>query len=92
MSAGARETLAHGKPGHVCRTGAICGGVGRRYRARVRLYGHRRYQLLGKRTRSKRVAMRLLADAMLSTSYKRGDVLIMDEYYDPVPIVEMVRP
>ena len=69
----------------------VCGGVGVRYQARARWYGYRRYRLLGKATKSKRVAMRRLADAMLDTEYKRGDVLLCAEYYDPEPIVEMVR-
>ena len=85
---------AHGDPGHKCQpaTGAICGGVDVRYLARVRLYGHRRYMLLGKPTKSKRASMRRLADAMLNTAYKRGDVLLLADWYDPEPIVEMVRP
>ena len=71
--------------------GAICGGVNVRYQARARWDGFRRYQLIGKPTKSKRVAMRRLAGAMLDTSYKRGDVLMWADYYEPEQVYELVR-
>ncbi len=69
----------------------VCTGTNQRYQPRARWYGYRRYRLLGKPTKSKRVAMRRLADAMLDHAYKRGDVLLLADWYEPEPIVEMVR-
>lgn len=56
--------------------GAICLGVGVRYLARVRPEGYRRYQVLGKPTKSYRVAVRRMAKAFVSGHYKRGDVIM----------------
>ncbi len=70
---------------------AICRGTNVRYRARVRYAGQQKYILLGNRTRSARKALRELADAFDTGLYKRGDVLLEADYYDPVPIYELVR-
>ena len=69
----------------------VCSGVNRQYQARAHYYAARRYELLGSPTRSRRVALRRLADAMDSGRYNRGDVLMTADYYDPVPVFEMVR-
>lgn len=60
------------------------------YIARVRERGRRRYTIIG-RSRSRRQAYRMLADAMQDSRWYRGDVL-GDEgpsYYGPVMLVEM---
>ena len=69
----------------------VCSGVKRQYQARAHCYGQRRYELLGPPTRSRRIALRRLADAMDTGRYNRGDVLFWADYYDPVPVFEMVR-
>ncbi|KKM97453.1 hypothetical protein LCGC14_1167770 [marine sediment metagenome] len=74
-----------------CNTGAICGGVGKRYQARVRLRGYRRYELVGKPTKSYRVAVRRMAAAFVEHRYQRGDVLMWADYYDPVQLCELVN-
>ena len=64
------------------------------YIARVRRSGARRYEIVG-RSRSRRKAYRMLADAMESGRYyKRGDVLADEgpgSYYEPTLLVEMTR-
>ncbi len=71
---------------------ALCGGFDRHYRARVRLFGHQRYELLGKPTKSLRVAMTRVTDAMAAAPhYKRGDVLVCDDWYEPFVLFETVR-
>ena len=59
---------------------------------RVRRPGARRYEVLCE-TRSRKKAYRLLAEAMETGQWKRGDVLATTRepsYYDPIVIVEMV--
>jgi hypothetical protein len=63
------------------------------YIARVKRPGERRYTILGK-SRSKRKAFRMLADAMQDFKWKRGDVLADEgpmSYYEPALLVEMKR-
>ncbi len=72
----------------------VCFPSNLRYAARVRAHGHRRYQMVGRPSASKRKALRDLADAMATGKYKRGDVLASERepsYYDPSVIYEMVR-
>lgn len=71
--------------------GSLCGGTNVRYVVRVRYSGVRRYDAVGKPTRSYRAAFRRLARAFENQNYKRGDVLMTADYYDPVQIVEMTR-
>ena len=68
----------------------VCSGLNQRYVVRAHWPGDRKYQLLGHH-RSRRAALRRLADAMASGSYNRGDVLMSADYYDPVQIYEVVR-
>ena len=71
----------------------ICRGTNRRYQARVRLRGHRKYWLVGQPQRSQRKAARLLMSAFVEGPfYKRGDILLLADYYEPVSIFEVVRP
>ncbi len=83
----------HGKPGHVCTpaTGAICDGVGKRFQARVRHAGYRRWTPIGKPTKSYRVAVRRMAAAFAEGGYKRGDVIMWADYYDPEMLCELVK-
>lgn len=69
----------------------ICRGVNVQYLARVRYFGRRNYILLGDWTRSRRKALRELGKAFGTRHYKRGDVLMIADYYDPVPIYEVVQ-
>lgn len=72
-------------------TGAICGGVGTRYQARVRWLGYQRYRLVGKPTKSYAVAVRRMAAAFTEGDYKRADVIMWAEYYDPEQMCELIR-
>lgn len=67
-------------------------GVNVRYCARVRLAGHRQWTPVTKWIRSRRSAFRAMSDAMEANSMlKRGQVLHIADYYDPLVIVEMKR-
>ena len=72
-------------------TGAICGGVGTEYQARVRLRGYKLWEPVGRPTKSYRVAVRRMAAAFVEHGYQRGDVIMWAEYYDPVQLCELVR-
>lgn len=60
------------------------------YVPRVRRPGYRKYELL-KETKSIKVALRRLADAMATGKYKRGDILGCEEYYEPEQIYEIKK-
>lgn len=63
-----------------------------RFCARVRARGHRKYKLLGKPTLKFETALRRVANAIAKNSWwKRGDVLLTADYYDPQVIAEIVR-
>lgn len=63
-----------------------------RFVARVRACGHRKYTVLGKPTKRLEFALRRVATAMGRSWYwKRGDVLMSADYYDPIQIAEIVR-
>lgn len=62
-----------------------------RYVARVRPPGHKRYECIGRPTRSLKAAIKRMAGAFAEGSYKRGDVILTADYYEPVQIVELVR-
>ena len=71
--------------------GAICGGVNTKYRARVRRRGFQRYELVGKWSRSYRIALRRMTEAFLSGDFQRGDVIMIADYYDPEIICELKK-
>lgn len=72
--------------------GWLCTGSDRRYRVRTRWKGCRRYELIGKPTRSLRVAIMRMAKAFSrDRSVKRADVIMTADYYDSVQICELVR-
>ena len=63
------------------------------YIARVRRPYEKRYTIV-KRSRSRSVAYRALAEAMLDSQWRRGDVLGdegPESYYGPMLLVEMQR-
>lgn len=71
---------------------AICGYVGKRYHVRVRRHGQKRYEIIGKPTRSFNAAVVRLAKTFAATyDYKRGDVLMTADYYDAVQLCEITR-
>ncbi len=70
----------------------ICTGSNQRYRARTRWYGYRRYDLVGKPTRSRHVAfMRMVKAFETNLNIKRADVIMTADYYDPIQICELTR-
>jgi len=70
----------------------ICTGNNVRYCARTRWHGCRRYDLVGKWTRSYKVAIMHMARAFAANRLvKRADVLMIADYYDPVQLCELVR-
>jgi hypothetical protein len=62
-----------------------------RYIARVRAPGARKYKLVSGRLRRYSSAVRIMAMAFTSGDYKRGDVIMVADYYDPVVVTEIVR-
>lgn len=69
----------------------ISRGVNVKYIARVRLPGHRKWSIIGAWTKSRDAAFKSLAKHFVSTQWKRGEVLMIADYYDPIVIVEMTR-
>ena len=70
----------------------ICTGSNVRYRARTRWHGFRRYDLVGKWTRSYHVAFTRMAKAFESNrNVKRADVIMIADYYDAIQLCELVR-
>ncbi len=70
----------------------VCTGSNQRYRARTRWYGYRHYQLVGKPTRSYKVAVMRMTQAFLADHYvKRADVVMTADYYDPIQLCEITR-
>ena len=69
----------------------ICRGTNVRYLPRVRYHGYRNYIRLGKYTKSYPAALRRLTKAFETGRYKRGDVLMISDYYDPVAICEIQK-
>ena len=68
----------------------ICTGSDQRYLARTRWHGYRRYDSVGKWTRSYKVAVMRMAKAFVSDrAVKRADVLMIADYYEPVQICEL---
>lgn len=69
----------------------ICVATGQNYITRVRRNKCRHFVLAGKPTKIREVALRRLADAMETGNYKRGDVVLCADYYDPIIQFEMVK-
>lgn len=79
------------EPGRSLSSVHICTGVNTRYQARARWEGHRLYQLIGKPTKSYAIAVKRMAAAFAEGDYKRADVIMWADYYDPEQICELVR-
>lgn len=62
-----------------------------RYQARVRLPGHRKYKVIGNPQMELEKALFIMAREFTKDIYKRGDVIVTADYYDPSVVVEMVR-
>lgn len=63
-----------------------------RFQARVRGPGRRKYTLIGKPTKSIEVAiMRMAREFATDRYWKRGDVLMTADYYDPSQCCEITR-
>lgn len=65
--------------------------MNRRYQARARRPGARKYSLIGEPRDSYNAAIMDLAKAFARSMWKRGDVIMWEDYYDPQVLVEMVR-
>jgi hypothetical protein len=59
----------------------------------VRWRGYRNWEPVGKSTKSHAVAVRRLAEEFANerSTWHRGIVTMAQEYYDPEPILEMVK-
>ena len=66
-------------------------GTSQRFQARGRYFGHQKYILIGKPTKSCDAACMRAVKALLYHQYKRVDVLMSTDYYEPVQVMEMVR-
>ena len=71
--------------------GALCGGVNTQYWARGRYNGRRKYDVIGKPTRSYPTAVRRMTEAFIKSRFDRLDVVMTADYYDPVMLCELVR-
>ena len=71
--------------------GAICWGVGRAFVARWKRKGARRWELLGKPTKAKSMALHRVMKVAEREDYGRGDVLLIADYYDPIQVYELVK-
>jgi hypothetical protein len=69
----------------------ICQATGTRYQGRVRRKGCRLYEPIGRPSKSYKVAFRRMAKAFVDGGYKRGDVIMWADYYDPERVCELVR-
>lgn len=70
----------------------ICRGTGVRYRAVAKLPGCRKWVALTPWGKSKLAPFRKLAEVFgRDTRYKRGAVLMIADYYDPISIAEIKR-
>jgi hypothetical protein len=68
----------------------------RRYLARVRRPGYRKYELLGRPRMTEQAALSVLTREFAKGHYKRGDVLMvaanpLESYYGPTMLCELVR-
>lgn len=63
-----------------------------RYVARVRGRGCRKYTVLGRPCMTFAAAFkRMAAEFAVNRHWKRGDVIVVADYYDPVLVAEAVR-
>lgn len=69
----------------------ICIGVGKMYQARARRLGCRNWILIGEPTTSYDEAVIDMATAFAAHDYKRADVIMCADYYEPIRVCELVR-
>ena len=62
-----------------------------RYVARVRRSGCRRFKVISRNHKSYPAAVRSMVKAFMSDNYKRGQVIVVADYYDPVVVCELVN-
>jgi predicted nucleic acid-binding Zn finger protein len=67
----------------------VCTGTNKRYLVRVRYVGCRNY-IVKSRHREIEPAVRALGRVFATGKYKRGDVVMVADYYGPLQLVEMV--
>lgn len=70
--------------------GFICTGVNNRYIVRARWAGYRTYEIKG-RHRSRRAAILAMAKVFADGQYKRVDVILTADYYEPTMVCELVQ-
>lgn len=59
--------------------------------ARVREPGHHLYEVIGEFDTSKEAAMCLMSRFAGSDRFKRGDVLMIEDWYEPNQLMEVTR-
>jgi hypothetical protein len=70
----------------------VCRGTNRRYLARIRRRGERRWTVLGKPRLTYKAAVRAMSEAFASESHWfHGDVALVSDWYEPHSLVEMKR-
>lgn len=62
-----------------------------RFIARVRRHGCRKYEIVSPAYRSSKRAAMAMMRAFTGGDYKRGDVIMTADYYDPIVVVEVTR-
>lgn len=76
---------------HEVRSGAICGGYGRKWLVYSHRRGEHKYHLVGKPMELEKEAMQLMIETMYRGDYNRVAVAFADEYYDPAFAYELVK-
>ena len=71
--------------------GDICGGTGRYYVARARFTGYRKYKVLSSHSTYAAAIKAMTKGFANNGAYKRADVLLCADYYDPIQLCELVR-
>ena len=70
----------------------ICRGTNRKYRGMVRAVGCRNWIPAGPWRVNKKRAFNDAANKFMDYNYKRAAVWFIADYYDPISVVEMVKP
>jgi hypothetical protein len=66
--------------------------VNPRFIARVRISGHRKYRVIGRNFKSEKSAAKAMIKEFTSRfEYKRGDVLMVEDWYEPNQLLEVTR-
>jgi hypothetical protein len=70
----------------------ICAGVNRRFAAYVKWRGSRKWELIGRESRSQSATARRLINAMTAWRYRTGKLVLMSDWYDPVVLLTVRKP